>query len=136
RQLTARQLGSYIAMYGDDFPDPVELLRGALSRVRPLPPKEWKQLREEVSGEVGRLVAGLNTDKGAQGGAKGVELLIQVRAMTEEEFKTQRAELENTAREIVGDISPLDVIRHQLEHAMAEILSNPRLEAALDLRLK
>jgi hypothetical protein len=136
RQFTARQLASYIALYGDDFPDPVELLRGALSRVRPLAAKEWKQLREEVSEEVGRLVAGLDPDRAVQIGDKVVQLLIQVRALTDDEFKTQRSELEKAARQIVGDISPLEVIRHQLEYALAELLSNPRLEAALDLRLK
>ncbi len=136
RQLSARQVGSYIALFGDDFPDPLELLRGALSRVRPLAPQEWKQLREEVSEEVGRLAAGLDMAKATQIADKVVQLLIQVRALTDEEFKNQRTDLEKTARQILGELGPLDVLRHQLEYVLAELLSNPRLEAALDLRLK
>jgi hypothetical protein len=63
-------------------------------------------------------------------------LLIQVRALTEEEFKAQRPELEKMARAIVGDLSPLDVLRHALVQDLAELLSNPRLAAAIDARLK
>lgn len=135
-QLSARQVAGYIAMYGEDFPDPLELLRGALSRVRPLGPKEWKQLREELSEEVGRLVAGLDTNQAGRVGDKVVQLLIQVRALTDDEFKAQRTELENAARQIVGKVGPVEILRHQIEYALAELLSNPRLEAALTLRLK
>ena len=37
---------------------------------------------------------------------------------------------------IVGDVGPTEVLRHLVEHALAELLSNPRLEAALAERLK
>ena len=65
-----------------------------------------------------------------------VQLLIQVRALTEDEFKAQRGEWEKAARQIIGEVSPFEVMRHQLEYALAELLSNPRLEAALELRFK
>lgn len=134
RQLTARQVAGYIAQY--EFPDPLELLHEALDQVRPLVPKEWKQFREGLSSEVGRLVAGLDAERAGRVGDKVVQWLIQIRALTEEEFKAQRPDLERAARQIVGDVGPLDVLRHELEYALAELLSNPRLEAALAVRLR
>jgi hypothetical protein len=134
RQLSARQVASYIAQF--EFPDPLELLHAALDQVRPLAPKEWKEFREELSSEVGRLVAGLDAERAGRVGDKVVQWLIQIRSLTEEEFKAQRSELERAARQIVGDLGPLDVLRHELEYALAELLSNPRLEAALAVRLR
>jgi hypothetical protein len=136
RLLTARQVVAFVAAYGDQFPDPNERLLEALDKVRDLKPREWKELREDLSEEVGHLVAGLDPDKAVRVGDKVVQWLITVRALTEDEFKTQRPELEKRAREIVGDVAPLDVIRHAVEYALAELLSNPRLGEALAARLK
>ncbi len=58
------------------------------------------------------------------------------RALKDEEFKAERPELEKMAGEIVGNLSPLDVLRHVLAQDLAELLSNPRLVAAIDARLK
>jgi len=54
--LSARQVAGYIALYADDFPDPLEILRAALPRVRGFNAKEWEAIREDVSEEIGRLV--------------------------------------------------------------------------------
>jgi hypothetical protein len=134
--LRPRQIASYLASHADEIPEPVERILEALAKVRDLDAKEWKQLRETVSDEVGRGVAGLDVDKASQVGDKVIQLLIHARALKAEEFKAERAELEKTAREIVGNLGPLDVLRHALIGDLAELLSNPRLLAALDARLK
>jgi hypothetical protein len=134
--LSARQVATHLASYGDQMPDPTERLLDALGKVRGLNEKEWKKVREEVSEDVGRLVAGLDVEKAGQIGDKVVQLFIQVRALKDDEFKTQRPELEKMARQIVGNIGAFDVLRHVVEQALAELLSNPRLAAAVDARLK
>ena len=58
------------------------------------------------------------------------------RALKDDEFKKERPELEKTARQIVGEVGPLDVLRHAVERSLADLLSNPRLAAAIDARLK
>ncbi len=97
---------------------------------------DLKQVRDEVSEEVGRLAAGLDVDKAGQISDQVVQLLIQARALQEQEFKKRQPQLEKEARQIVGEIGPVDVIRHVVEQALAEMLSNPRLTAAIDARLK
>ena len=134
--LSARQVAAYLANHADEIPEPLERILQALDTVRDLNPKEWKQLRDEVSEEVGRGVAGVDADKASRVGDQVIQLLIQARALKDEEFKTERAELEKMARDIVGNIRPLDVLRNFLVQDLAELLSNPRLTAAIDGRLK
>ena len=134
--LTARQVATHIAAYGDQFPDPLERLLEALGKVRGLKEAEWKELRDDVSDEVGRLVAGLDIDKAGEISDQVVQLLIQARALKENELKKERPELEKIARQIVGKIGPLDVLRNAVERTLAELLSNPRLAAAIEARLK
>ena len=108
----------------------------ALEKVRPLNPEQWKAAREAVAEEVSRGVAGLDSDKAGQLNDKVVQLLIHARALKDEDFKTERPELEKMARAIVGNVTSLDVLRHVLAQDLAELLSNPRLVAAIDARLK
>jgi hypothetical protein len=136
RQLSARQIVAYLSNYGSEFPDPLEQLIASLDKVRGLEDKAWKALREELSDAVGRLVGGLDADKAGKASDQVVQLLIRTRALKAEEFKKQRAELEKEARKIVGEMSPLQVIRHVVEQDLAELLSNPRLTAALDAQQK
>jgi hypothetical protein len=136
RFLSGRQIASYLASHTEEIPEPPERLREALGSVRKLAPAEWKEVRTAVSEEVARGVAGLDADKAARVADQVVQLLIQARGMKEEEFKTERPELEKMAREIVGNVGPLDVVRHFLAQDLAELLSNPRLAAAIDARRK
>ncbi len=134
--LNARQVTSYLAGFGDQMPDPIERFLEAIGKVRGLNEKEWKRAREEVSDDVSRLTAGLDDEKAGRVSDQVVQLLIQVRALKEDEFKARRAELEKTARDICGNIGAFDVLRHVVEQAMAELLSNHRLAAAIDARRK
>src|SRR5258707_10925029 len=45
-----------------------------------------------------------------------------------------RPELEKKARELVGDVGPIEVLRHVVQQSLAELLSNPRLMVAIDAR--
>jgi hypothetical protein len=134
RMLRARQVAVYVAIHDEEFDDPYELVVEALGKARGLGDKEWKVLRESIAEDVGWMTAGFNTDKATRTGEQVVQLLIQARTLKDEQFKKQRPELEKKARKIIGDVGSLQVIRHGVEKALAELLSNPRLSAALDAR--
>jgi hypothetical protein len=49
-------------------------------------------------------------------------------------FAAHRKDFEKEVREIIGDVDNMTVIGNILEHGMAELLSNPRLEAAIRIQ--
>jgi hypothetical protein len=136
RMLTAGQVAAFLGGFADDIIDPRQRLLEALDKVRGLSNKEWVEVRDEVSEDIGRLVAGLDDEQSARVSAKVLQLLIVVRSMKSDEFKAERPELEKQAQQILGDVGPTDVLRHVMENSLAELLSNPCLPAALDARLK
>lgn len=136
RSLAPGQLAGYLGTLADDVPDPLAELVGALEHVRTLKDKDWKAYRESLSDEIGRLVVGLDSEKATECGDKVVQLLITARSLSDDDFTRRKPELEKKARAIVGDLGPLEVLRHEVEYRLAELLSNPRLDAALAARLK
>ena len=72
--LSARQIACYLAVHAEEIPEPLERLMEALEKVRPLNPEQWKAAREAVAEEVGRGVAGLDSDKAGQLNESGAAL--------------------------------------------------------------
>jgi hypothetical protein len=136
RSLNARQVVGFLADFAEEFPDPYEKLTDAFEDVRKLPDEDWEELRDEVAGQVGWLVAGLDGAAEGQVRERVKELLNRVRRLKGEEYTAKRAELETLAKSIIGKVGPTEVIRHFTERSLAELLSNPRLSAALEARLK
>lgn len=136
RLLQPSQVAAYLGGFADTIGDPLEKVLDGLTRVRDMEDKEWESFRTTLPDEVGRLVAGLDSEKAARIGDQLVELLIVVRGLKDDEFKKQRPELDKKAREIVGDLGPTDVLRNVMEYHLAELLSNPWLVPAIDARLK
>jgi hypothetical protein len=136
RSLSARQVASYVTDYADDFPDPREKLVDALDEIRKLPAREWEEVRDEVAGQVGWLVAGLDVAAEQKVATRVVELLNRVKGLKDDEYKAMRAALERASSDIVGNVGPTDVIRHFVERSLAELLSNPRLASAVAGRLR
>jgi hypothetical protein len=136
RLLSVRQTASYLGLYGDDVPDPAASLRDALEKAPGADDKEWKDLRDDTAEEVGWLVAGLDMAQAQKVSEKAGALLDRAHKLKPDEFKEQRTELEKAAREVLGDVGPLDILRHVLERDLAELLSNPQIPAALEARLK
>ena len=136
RRFSARQAAGFLADYAADFPDPVEMLTGAFEEVRKLSRREWGGLRDDVAEQVGWLVAGMDGDAEEKARDQAAALITRARQLKDAEFKKQRPELEKAARELAKKVGPTDVHRHFLEHALAELLSNPRLAAAVEARLK
>ena len=136
RRFSARQAAGFLADFAENFPDPVEMLTGAFAEVRKLSRREWGAMRDDVAEQVGWLVAGLDEQAEEKAREQAAALITRARQLKDAELKKQRPELEKAARELAGKVGPTDVHRHFLEHALAEVLSNPRLAAAAEARLK
>jgi hypothetical protein len=136
KSLQPGQVDSYTDYLNDYVEQPLDTLLQALTDVRPLKRNELKEKYKEVAVEVAHLVAGLDAEKEDKIHKAVVALLTKAHGLKEDEFKNQKADLEKKAKEIVGEIEVTQVLRHHLEIALAELLSNPRLAAALELRLK
>jgi hypothetical protein len=132
--LKASQVAFYISQISDDVEDPTDKLLDALNKVRTLKLNEWKEQRDELAQGISVLLTGVDTKENERYQDKIIALLSKARGMKDEEFKMQRTELENAARELAGVAGATDVLRHKIEVALAELLSNPRLAAALQAR--
>ena len=135
RLLKANQYAAYAGLLVD-LVDPMDLLTEALPKVRELKRADWREQRQKIAAEIGRLVGGVDVAKEEQLKKGVAALLTKARKLTAQEFEDQRAALEKAARQLVGAISPADVIRNEIEYALAELLSNARLAAALAARLQ
>lgn len=136
RSLTPKQLAHYLGLVKDDLIDPRETLIESLSSVRGLKGKEWKKKREEIAEDVAGAAAGIDDEREAKINDRALALLIKAHALTDDEFKKQQPELEKEARQLFGDQHGIDYLRHEAEYAVAKLLSNPQLVAALERRLK
>jgi len=130
--LNARQTGMFLATM--ELTDPTELLLSAIQQVRQL--KKEKEREEEIASvaeEVAWLVHGLDEDEASQKiKEKVTELLQRVgEKKSDDDDASDREVLEEEARQIAADVDNMQIIGHILEHGMAEMLSNPRLEAAI-----
>jgi hypothetical protein len=136
RRLALRQLANYIADTVDDIAGPRERLTQALDDAGKLDDKKWKRLRDDTARQIGWLVAGLDEGQAEDVGERVGKVLDRARGLKGKKAQAEREKLEKEALRVIGDIAPTQTLRHVLEHALAELLANPRLEAVLDLRLK
>ena len=135
RRLKPSQLARYLGYVEDDIADPRDRLRDGLEQVRAAAADEWEAKRDEIADEVGWLAAGVDAEKSGRVTEQAAALLSKARGLSAEEHKKQRPELEREADRIAGDVGPTTVLEHTIEHALAELLSNPRLASALTARL-
>jgi hypothetical protein len=133
--LKPAQLAHFLGYLDEDVADPRERLQTGLEQARKLQGDAWAARRDEIAEEVGWLVAGVASDRASRIQQQAAALLDRAHALAASEFKKQRCELNQAAEQIVGDIGPTLVLQHTVEHALAEMLSNPRLGAALRSRL-
>jgi hypothetical protein len=133
--LGARQTAAYLGLYGDDLPDPVEVLLAALEKSHGTDEKEWKELRDATAEDVGWLLAGQDAEQVRKVGDKVTALLDRAHGLKNVEYQAQKADLEKAAREL-ADVDPTVVLRHVMQRDLAELLSNPQLTTAIEGRLK
>jgi hypothetical protein len=134
--LRVRQLHDYLTVLEDDLNDPQAALVAALEAVREFTGKAWKEKRDELVENIVRLAAGVDAARAEKLTDMVTALLSTAHGLTEDEFKAQRPRLEETARQTIPSMDAFQVMRNSVEYSLAELLSNPRLIAVLEVRLK
>jgi hypothetical protein len=109
-------------------------MMGALSDLHGLGVGEADLLISKTADDVGDLVAGMDQAQ-AKAIAGRVADWIKANRQTADGSEAARAALEESAKKVVGEVSPIDVLNHWLEGEMAELLSNPQLSDAIDAML-
>jgi hypothetical protein len=136
KKMRPSQLASYLGYLADDVVDPQEVLVATMKEVRGIKDDDWKDRRDDLAEELGFLLGGLDEKKAKEFSDAVVELVNKAKKLSDDDFKAKQADLEKEAEKLVGGVSPDRVLRNQVERTLAELLSNPRLAAALAARLK
>ena len=131
-----RQVALYIVEFAEDFPDPLEKITEAFDDARTLKGKDWDEMRDYVSEQVGWLLGGLDAVAEAKVKKQVSDLLDRVHTLKDADYKAKKDELTQQAKDIAGAVGPADVIRNFMERSIAELLSNPETVSALQARLK
>jgi hypothetical protein len=135
QSLSTRQVASFLGTLSEP-PDPLERLLGALDVVGKLKDEQWKTLTEDIADDLAWQLGGVDANRGRAVADSVRQFLGSARALNEKEFKKQRPELEKATRQFVGQVPPTAILHNVAEHELAELLSNPRLGALLEARLK
>jgi hypothetical protein len=130
--LSPRQVAAFLS----DPPEPMERMMLAFDAVGRLKDDDWKDFSEDLVGELSWQLGGLDPDRSRMVADKVAQFLGMLRSMKKDELKKQRPDLEKAARQFVGSVPPTVVLHNAAEHALAELLSNPRLSSAIEARLK
>jgi small-conductance mechanosensitive channel len=136
KQFRAQQVASFIGLHADQISDPRETLQSALDQVRRWQLGEWQAKRDALGDELAKLIGGVDAFKSSKVRESVIDLLARARTLKEDDFVAKRGALEREAQTIAAQAGPIDVLRNFAEHALAEMLSNPRLEPALKARTK
>jgi len=82
--------------------------------------------------EVGRLVAGQDEKRVTAVSGQVAEWFKANRDLTDEQIVAQHPALAASAKKIIGDVPPMDILGHWMDNETAELLSNPQLPEAID----
>jgi hypothetical protein len=127
------QVAEYLAQNADDFPDVQALLSEAIDECRGLAKDQFADLRDDVADEISTVAGFKPTAAGKPPiHQKIVSFLNRVHALSDDDFKTQRAALGDEAKGLVKDIPAISGIRNWFEHELAELLANPELPRAIE----
>jgi hypothetical protein len=136
KKMRPSQLASYLGFLADDLVDPHDELIATMKEVRDIKNEEWKDKRDDLADDLAWLLGGVDEKKAKRFNEAVVALVNKAKDLSDDEYKDKQADLEKEAEKLTGEVGPERVLRNRVEHTLAELLSNPRLGAALDARLK
>jgi len=136
KMFRSHQAAMFLGMCAEQITDPGERLQEALTKVRGWTLADWQDKREAIGEEIALLVAGVDKEKFGKVNDAVIDLLARARTMKDEEHAQKGGELRLAAEEIIGETGPTEVLRNFMEFELARMLSNPRLEAALQARIE
>jgi hypothetical protein len=132
----AAQVIGFLANSADDVPDPLDVLHTAVDVAPELTDDEWKDYADDVVEELKWLLGGIEPDGQRAVGEKVGGFLKKVRSLNANDLEKQRRELVKSADAIVAATPATTIIHNFTEHALSELLSNPRLIVAIDAQIE
>jgi hypothetical protein len=134
--LSVRQVAAYLANNPDAVDDPVELLMEALDQGRAMKGEDWKTFRQDTIEEIGILLGGLSGPGAKAFHAKVGGLLDKAHKLSDDDYKAQRADFDKDIQKLAHDVGTMKIVHNAVTRDLAELLSNPQLAAAVELRQK
>ena len=110
------------------------MLMEVMHTSRGMKQEEWETLREQTAQEFGWLSAPDDAAKEKQAAGKARAFLNDAHGLNDATFKAKQDELERQAWQLAGNVDSLRVLRAWTERAMAQLLCNPQLGAAIAAR--
>jgi hypothetical protein len=136
KTLAPRQVAIYLATFESLLHDPLEGMNITLEQGAKMNVKEWTEVRDAVAFEIADMLAGVDAAQSKKIAERVAALLDKGHKIKEADLPKSRADLEKEMRGIMGNIGPVDIMRHFMERHLALMLSNPQLANAIDARLK
>jgi hypothetical protein len=133
--LGPRQVLNFLQACDPESSDPLARLTEVLKQAKGMDAATWKNVRDESAADIGWMIAGFDTDKGQKVIADVTALLDRAHQAPDKEQDKYKAELEKLMHKLMEDCGPTELLRHVLEHQLAELLSNPRAQAMVEARL-
>jgi hypothetical protein len=132
KHLKVTQFVAYVTLVADQVVDPADELKERLDKVRLLSLAEWKEQRDEIADGVAKLLAGVDAKRAEKTHDQVIAILCQARTLSEEDYKKKQPNLEKEIDDLVEETGPSEIVKNIVQLALADLLSNPRLAAALD----
>ena len=132
KMLTPGELAGFISMHSDEIEGPAETLIESFDDLHADSDDDFKDDLSDTVHEVVELAKGFEGDKRLADDV--ADLLTKMHKLNNAQFKSQRSALEQQAHTICGQLDSFLVIKHWAQEQLAELLSNPELSSAIDMR--
>ena len=131
--LKPHQVAAFYASQIEELPDPDEELLGVLDIVGKLKDDQWKEVAENLADEISWQLGGSDSVRSRLVRERVDQYLKKVRSLNAKDLAAQRGELEKMVRQFISQFPSTAILHNYAEHHLAEMLSNPRLSAALEV---
>jgi hypothetical protein len=134
RQLTSSQIAAYLASHADEVNDPVDKMVASLPSLHDAGGSVDSD-SQDVADDIAHLVLGVDSGDAAALSAKVLVWLKANRDLPDDQLVSNRVALGKSARKVLGEFSPMDVLSHWMDNQVAILLSNPQSPQAISAML-
>jgi hypothetical protein len=140
-QLKASQIAAFLAVHAEEVSDPVELMMSTADALQEMHADAAQKNADadadstihETGLTVGYLIAGTDDTKAHAAAQRVAQWLQDSDKLSDAQFAAQRQSMEDSAKKIVGDIPPVQVLNNWMQDQIAVLLSNPQLPSAVEV---
>lgn len=133
RQFTVGQIAAYLAAHADQIADPAERMVSELTELNDSNAASDADAQiQRLSEELGRLVAGQDKQAATAVTVRISTWLKTNHSLSEEQLVNGHASLEASAKKVIGDVPPMDILGHWMDNEVADLLSNPQFSGAVN----